>query len=140
MRDVQPCDLDDWYHYYVDDLSTNAPDGILEVDLGLLEELDLLSSGQMTEETPLSHNFYVMESEEKLTLFNEKYVVWIVPRMDAQIPMTYTLIAKGNTEKLSLEMVLRASGEYNRSDLILRILEKFLDEIDENEQEMQRLT
>ncbi|MCH9704347.1 MAG: hypothetical protein K0U13_06125 [Chlamydiae bacterium] len=118
-----------------------APDGIVNVDLQLMQELDLLHSEEIPEEEDahLSHSFYVVESHEKLTLFNDHFVVWIVPQLVDDIATTYTLIALNEEEKNRLEMVFATSGVYNHSSLVLRILEKFLDQIDENEKEIHNL-
>ena len=116
-----------------------APDGIVEIDLSLLHELGLLACEEEShEETSLTHNFYVVESADKLTLFNQKYVVWIVPKLVDQTPTTYTLIALNDKKQTHLEMVFATSGVYNHSSLVLRILEKFLEQIEENEEEICR--
>lgn len=121
----------------MEDLPRFTPDGIVDVDLALLHELDLLNAvEEVEEEESLSQSFFVIESTEKLTLFNQKFVVWIVPKVIDQIPTTYTLVALNATEKLHLEMVFSTAGVYNHSNLVLRILEKFLQQIEENEDEI----
>lgn len=138
---MNPHDLEEAYQEYINDLKGFVPDGIVEVDLTLLYELDLLNIEEYFEgdETPLSHNFYVIESPDKLTLFNQKFVVWIVPKMVEETPSTFTLIALKDKDKTHLEMVFSTQGVYNHSSLVLRILEKFLILIEENEKEILRL-
>jgi hypothetical protein len=134
---MNPQDLEESYQQYMEDLSHYVPDGIYDVDLTLLYELDLLNAHEETmEEGDLSYSFYVVESAEKLTLYNQTFVVWIVPQMVNQTPTTFTLIALNVDEKPHLEMVFTTSGVYNHSNLVLRILEKFLKQIEENETEI----
>ncbi len=133
-----PKEIEEAFEKYMGNLKEFAPDGIVDVDLQLMQELDLLHSEELIEEdtTQLSHSFYVVESNEKLTLFNDRFVVWIVPQLVDDIATTYTLIALNEEEKNRLEMVFATRGVYNHSSLVLRILEKFLDQIDENEKEI----
>jgi hypothetical protein len=130
-----PQELEADYKKYTSDLKRFAPDGVVEIDLSFLHELGLLSYEESTtlEQSTLTHNFYVVESPDKLTLFNHKFVVWIVPQLIEQIPTTYTFIASNNKCQTHLEMVFSTCGVYNHSSLVLRILEKFLEQIEENE-------
>lgn len=140
MQDPKELEAD--YQKYINNLPTFIPDGIVAIDLSLLHELDLLACEESLEghDTNLTHNFYVVESAEKLTLFNQKYVVWIVPKLVEQIPTTYTFIALNDKKKTQLEMAFSTSGIYNQSNLVLRILEKFLEQIEENEEAIYRYT
>ncbi len=134
---LNPQDLEETYQEYMEDLPSYVPDGIYEIDLATLHELNLLSVEEdEDEEAELSYSFYVLESAEKLTLYNQKFIVWIVPRMVDQTATTFTLIALNEEEGPRLEMVFTTSGVYNHSNLVLRILEKYLEEIEENEQEI----
>jgi hypothetical protein len=135
---LDPDELESDYQKFTENLKQFAPDGVVEIDLSLLHDLGLLSCEGIEEcdATSLTHNFYVVESQDKLTLFNQKYVIWIVPKLVEQIPTTYTLIALSDKGHPHLEMVFSTSGVYNHSNLVLRILEKFLDQIEENEAEI----
>lgn len=137
---MNPLDLEAAYQEYCSDLRRYVPDGIVEVDLALLQELNLLNCQEQTEmeDDSLTQHFYVIESADKLTLFNQKFVVWIVPQIVEQSPMTFTMIALNQKEKPRLEMVFSTAGVYNQSNLVLRILEKFLEQIEENEDEICR--
>jgi len=137
---IDPNNLEQVYQHYIADLVGHAPDGIFEVDLQLLHDLDLLAEEdeKPEEDDFLNESFYVIESDEKLTLFNQKYVVWIVPQILENQPVTTTLIALQEQALPRLEMVFTTSGVYNNSGLVLRILERFLHEIDENEEEILR--
>ncbi|MEZ5315434.1 MAG: hypothetical protein R3E91_04410 [Chlamydiales bacterium] len=139
---MEPADLERSYNYYINDLSNHVPDGIVEVNLALLQEFGLLTYNQGSSEEisdSFSHNFFVIESPDKLTLFNDKFSIWIVPKMMNGAPTTYTLIALNEENQPHLEIVFTASGVYNHSGLVLRILEKFLQQIEENEEEICRL-
>lgn len=134
---MNPQELEADYQRYMANIKEYAPDGVVAIDLPLLQELNLLSlEEEGNEESSLTHNFYVVESADKLTLFNQKYVVWIVPKLVDQTPTTYTLIALNDKKQTHLEMVFATSGVYNHSNLVLRILEKFLEQIEENEAEI----
>jgi hypothetical protein len=135
---IDPLELERAYQCYMADLATHMPEGLLEVDLPLLQQLNLLTQEEIETENSdfLNESFYVVESEEKLTLFNHKYSVWIIPQIKENQPVTYTLIALNENNKPHLEMGFTTSGVYNHSSLVLRILERFLEEIDENEKEI----
>lgn len=138
---MNPQELDTYYQTFADDLPRFIPDGILEVDLPLLNDLGLLNlEEELREDDSLSQSFYVIESSEKLTLFNQKFIVWIVPKLIDQIPTTYTLVALNEPKHPHLEMVFATSGVYNHSNLVLRILEKLLDQIEENEAEICKIS
>lgn len=138
---MNPSEIEEYFVEYMQDLPKFVPDGIFDVDLSLLQELGVLTYDEEpeNEEEGLSYSFYVIESPEKLTLFNSKFVVWIVPKMVDQDPQTYTLIALNEAPRPHLEMVFVTKGAYNHSGLILRILERFLEEIEENENEIVKI-
>lgn len=137
---MNPLDLEAAYQEYCSDLKRFIPDGIVEVDLSLMQELNLLNCYEQfeAEDESMTQHFYVIESANKLTLFNQKFVVWIVPQLVDQAPATYTLIALNQKDKPRLEMAFSTAGVYNQSNLVLRILEKFLEQIEENEEEICR--
>jgi len=130
------------YQDYIQNLVHWNPDGVVPVDLKVLQQFDLL---QLTEpeaeekESSMTRYFHVVESEEKITLINERFVIWIVPDTGESRPTTYTLIALNEGDKLALELVFSTTGIYNNSKLVLRILEKYLKDIQENEEVMSGL-
>ncbi len=134
---TSPEELESFFREAVVDLPLHLPDGLYEVNLTLLQDLGIFSDEEESDEDLLSHSFYVLESEEKLTLFNEKFAIWIFPQMQFDIPITYTLIALNDLEgPPRLEMGFTNTGAYNNSSLVLRVLEKFLGQIEENESEI----
>lgn len=137
---MDPTELELDFQRYISNLKEFAPDGIVEIDLRLLNDLGLLSCDESfscsIEDSALAYSFYVIESTEKLTLFNQKFIIWIVPKMIEQSPTTFTLIALNDKKKSRLEIVFSTTGIYNHSSLVLRILEKFLEQIEDNEKEI----
>lgn len=125
--------LDQQFKKYITELQKWLPDGVIQVDLPLLQEFELLDSGLDEKSTPaLTRYFHVVESFEKITLINDQFVIWIVPQKGDTIK-TLTLIALNYPDHLKLELAFLTSEIYNTSRLVLRILEKFLFEIQENE-------
>ena len=126
--------LEECYKKYIKNITKWIPEGVIVIDLTLLHELNLLNYYNKDSYDPtLTRYFHVIESEEKITLVNDQFAVWIVPEKIDNIPVTYTLIAINKNDKIKLEMAYVTSGVYNNSKLVLRILEKFLFEIEENE-------
>lgn len=127
--------LEENFKKYVNNLSGWLPEDIVYVDLPLLQELDLLDYENPDKIDPqLTQYFHVVESLEKITLINDEFVIWIVPEVQGNVQMTYTMIALNNSKKPELEMAFVTEGTYNQSKLILRILEKYLYEIRENQE------
>ena len=125
---LNPIQIEDLYREYMDNLSQWAHDGIMSVDLKVLHELGLLSGSLDEKEDPdeITQYFHVIESAEKVTLFNEQFVIWIVPRMEHDIPITYVIIALSSNEKTHLEVVFTTAGVYNTPKYVLKVLQYFL--------------
>lgn len=127
--------LETCYRYYIKNMSALLPEGMIDIDLPLLQRYNLLNYHQKEKRDPnLTRYFHVIESNEKITLVNDQFIVWIVPEKINGLPITYTLIALNHEERPQLELVFAAGGCYNTSRLVLRILEVFLQEIQENEE------
>lgn len=132
---VQP--FEELYKRYSLHLSEYLPDGIIEVDLPTLQEMHLLQDYELPSPSlhhALTHYFQVIETEEKITLVNEQFIVWIVPSKGETENSTRVFIALQQGNVPHLEMAFHVSGVYNTSRLLLRILEKYLEEIYENEE------
>jgi hypothetical protein len=127
--------LETCYQTYMQTIPQWAPEGVVEVDLELLRELDLLNFylNQEAGEPSFTRYFQLVESNEKITLINEQFIVWIVPQKINGVLATHTLIALNNSKKPSPEVIFVNIGIYNTSKLVLRVLEKYLHEIQENE-------
>ncbi len=68
---------------------------------------------------------------KKITLVNEQFVVWIVPENVHGVSKTITFIAIEWWKRAQIGNSLCVSGVYNTSKLVLRVLEKLLQEIKE---------
>lgn len=133
---LDPIILENAFQEFTKNYPNSPPDGVMKVDLALIHELGLLNYDQLenTSTENLMHYFHVLETPDKVTLFNEQFAVWIVPKLVDNSPTTLTFIAlvpKG--QKLHLEMVFSTSGVYNTPRFILKILQHFLTEVIDTE-------
>jgi hypothetical protein len=132
--------LEESYRKFIKEIATWAPESIIDVNLELLQEFNLLHfHGKPTQDPALTRYFQVVESTEKITLVNDDFVVWIVPEKTENMALTYTIISLNDNDHPSLELVFVTAGVYNTSRLVLRVLEKFLFEIQENEEMLKRI-
>lgn len=125
---LNPTQIEELYQKFMGNLADWAHDGIISVDLQFLQEQNLLSTLQDEQEEPddLTQYFHVIESVEKVTLFNEQFVVWIIPRMEGDQPVTYVLIALNHPETAHLEIVFTTHGVYNTPRYVLKVLQHYL--------------
>ncbi len=137
---INPQILEASFKEFIEDLSSWLPDGIIQVDIDLLYSLGLLSVDKdiiAMEAVPIDYHFHIIETDEKITLVNDSFIVWVVPEVVDGVPSTYTFIAINTTEgKPELEMAFSNHGIYNSSRFVLRVLEAFLEEIQENEKQI----
>jgi hypothetical protein len=133
--------IDEYYKKYMQNLSQWIPEGIYTINLELLRQFDLLHFRYGKDHDPtLTRYFHIVEAPEKITLVNDEFIIWIVPDQLDDVPITYTLIAINREDQPKLELAFIASGVYNTSNLVLRILEKFLIEIQENEKLIEKIS
>jgi len=126
--------IEEFYQKITADINAWLPEGVIEVDLSLLQSLGLLKYHSLDKkEFTLTRYFHLLESTEKITLINEQFIVWIVPEKIGNRSLTYTLIALNHPENPHLETAFSTTGIYNSSRLVLRVLEKFLYDIQETE-------
>ncbi|NGX64047.1 MAG: hypothetical protein KR126chlam6_01471 [Candidatus Anoxychlamydiales bacterium] len=125
---LNPNEIEKLYEKYIANLADLAHDGIITVDLALLHELNLLDDLDQIKDDPedLTQYFHVIESQEKVTLFNEQFMVWIVPKTEQDIPVTYVLISLNAQNKTTLEVVFTTSGVYNTPKYVLKVLQYYL--------------
>ncbi len=132
--------LEECFKKFIKNITLWSPESVVPVDLALLNHLGLLNYyNKRSNEQMLTRYFQVVESLEKITLVNEEFVVWIVPEKIDNVALTYTLIAVNKPNGPELELAFVASGAYNSSSLVLRILEKYLFEIQETEDFLSQL-
>lgn len=132
---IDPTKLDTAYTDFINNLHKWAPDGIINVDLFLLNDLGLLRHSELNEGVPedVTEQFHVIETDEKITLYNEQFAIWIVPKIIDGVATTYTYIALINDSELQLELVFSTSGVYNTPRYILKVLQHFLIEVIDTE-------
>lgn len=134
---IEPTRLEEAYQGFTKDLTKSVPDGVLPVNLSLLNELGLLSNNHFqkgpVDHTNLSQYFHVIETDDKVTLFNEQFAIWIVPKLINDIPTTLTFIALLNQAKPHLEIVFSTAGVYNTPRFIMKVLQHFLTEVVDTE-------
>jgi hypothetical protein len=132
---LNPMQIEEAYKEFMTNLPNWAHDGVIAIDLNFLQQEGLLEALAEMKEDPddLTQYFHVVESVEKVTLFNEQFVVWIIPRMEGEQPMTYVLIALSQPTKPHLEIVFMTTGVYNTPRHVLRILQHFLADMLETE-------
>lgn len=125
-------DLEHHFNKFIKNLSEWLPDGVLNIDIEILHKLGLLNYHKSYDST-LTRYFHVIESQEKITLINEQFIVWIVPESEGGASKTFVLIALNKQGLPQMELAYVTTDVYNSSRLVLRLLEKFLFEIQENE-------
>lgn len=132
---LNPIQLEESYKEYTNNLGDFAHDGVINVDLHILHELGLLGTLHEDEDQvdDLTQYFHVIESVEKVTLFNEQFVIWIIPKTEQEVPTTYVLIALCQNEKPNLEIVFTTGGIYNTPKYVLKVLQHFLIDVLETE-------
>ena len=132
--------LESSYRKFIQDVGSWLPEDIIIVDLKLLHSYDLLHYHDPNyNDSSLTRYFHVVESDEKITLVNDEFVIWIVPEKVEDMTVTYTLVALNKPKGPELQLCYLTSGVYNTSRLVLRVLEKFLSEIQENEKLIAKL-
>lgn len=132
---LDPNQLETSFEEFIENLPAWIPDGIISVDLKLLDELGLLSQDDEADEDDeqFPHYFHVIETDDKVTLFNHQFAVWIVPQMMDETPITVTLISLISNKKPSLELAFATSGVYNTPKYVLKVLRHYLTEVIDTE-------
>jgi hypothetical protein len=132
---LNPIQIEEIYKEFTANLPNWAHDGITSIDLKFLHDQGLLNS--VTEEgdesDDLTQYFHVIESVEKVTLFNEQFLIWIIPKMEGDQPVTSVLIALNHAEKPHLEVIFTTRGVYNTPRHVLKVLQHFLADMVETE-------
>ena len=127
--------IEESYKEFTGNLPQWAHDGVIQINLNFLHDQGLLNALQEDKEDPddLTQYFHVIESVEKVTLFNDQFIVWIIPKMEGEQPMTYVLIALNQVDKAHLEIVFTTHGVYNTPRYVLKVLQHFLADMLETE-------
>ncbi|MCK4934172.1 MAG: hypothetical protein KAR79_01155 [Simkaniaceae bacterium] len=134
---MNPNQLDETFNEFASNIAGWIPEGIIEVNMELLEELGLLQGSKLEEDISpdqLPHYFHVIETSEKVTLFNHQFVVWIVPKSLEDTSTTLVFIALLTSKKPHLEIVFSTGGVYNTPKYVLKILRHYLTEVIDTEE------
>ncbi len=131
--------LEKAYQEFTYNLNKYLPDGIVKIDLPLLKQFNLLNKTPEEEkelQDQLPFYFHVIEHQDKVTLFNNQFVVWIVPKIVDEMPLTLTLIALVAKDNVHLEIGFSTFGAYNTPKYVLKVLRHFLSEVIDTEAEI----
>ncbi|GAB5412283.1 MAG: hypothetical protein ChlgKO_13970 [Chlamydiales bacterium] len=129
-----PTILEETFTKLMQEFPKCVPDGIISVDLKLLRDLGLLDSEDEDDSEEFPHQFHVIETDEKVTLFNEEFAIWIVPKVIDELPTTLTLISLMDENSSKLEIVFSTSGIYNTPKFVLKVLRYYLSEVLDTEE------
>lgn len=132
---LQPSHLEKLYQKFTTNLSKYLPDGMIFVDSELLHEIGepLEEEDQSTSEE-FPHYFHIIETDEKVTLFNQQFAIWIVPQIVNDMPSTLTFIARTSNKHPKLELMFCTTGVYNTPKYVLKVLRYFLSEVLDTEE------
>jgi hypothetical protein len=132
---LNPVQIEQAYREIAEHLADQAHDGIVQVDLQFLHDNGLLQALQeeRSDAEDVTQYFHVTESVDKVTLFNEQFIVWIIPKMDGDQSITYVMIALNYPDKVHLEIVFTTRGVYNTPRHVLTVLQHFLIDMLETE-------
>lgn len=134
---MNPIQLDQAYNEFISSLPSWIPEGIIEVDMALLEETGLLTHAAFEDDNnqeQLPHYFHVIETADKVTLFNHQFAIWIVPKVVDDNPTTIVMISLLKNERPHLEIVFSTKGVYNTPKFVLRLLKYYLTEVIDTEE------
>ena len=134
---MNPIQLDQAYNEFISNLPSWIPEGIIEVDMALLEETGLLTHDSFEEDKnqeQLPHYFHVIETPDKVTLFNHQFAIWIVPKVVDDNPTTIVMISLITNGRPHLEIVFSTKGVYNTPKFVLRLLKYYLSEVIDTEE------
>ena len=128
---MNPIQLEEAYIDFTENFQKWSPEDFITVNLQLLQELGLLNTPELesSESDSISQQFHVIETSDKVTLFNKQFAIWIVPQTDSELPSTLIIISLIQNLKPHLEIVYTTSGVYNTPKYILRVLQHFLAEV-----------
>lgn len=132
-------EINAYYEYLNDHTSDILPDGIIEVDVKTLQNLDILNSHEPLGSTPAKELLQAIESGGRITLFNERYILWIVPQSENFPPSTTVILARCVKNEIKPEVGFRTCGIHNQSKTILQLIDRYLSDIQETEVLLEQL-
>lgn len=129
---LDPKALDQHFQAILNDLPGSVPDGIININDQMIKSFGL--EHRRLEKDASQSYFYVIEAFDKITLIDERFVIWLYPvTQQTMRKETLTFIARHDKPHLPLELVFSTKGPHNHPALVLELLECFLKEIQETE-------
>lgn len=127
--------LEEHFQNFIQNLPKYLPDGVVCVDVRLMEELGLLKIEKIEKDThdSLSHYFHVLETSDKITLYNELFSIWIMPQNSETSSKTFIFIGVLQNKLPHLEMAFYTEGVFNTPKYIMKILQHYLNEVQDVE-------
>ncbi len=127
------------FQLFLSQLQSGGADRWIHIDNQLLTNLGLESSELSLDLTTSQSYFFVLESSDKITLINQDFIVWLVPLKNEK-QETLSLVARNTEKEPQMELIIHASGSFNTPDIILKVLERTLKEIKENDELVSELS
>ena len=127
--------LEEHFQNFIKNLPAYLPDGIAVVDIRLIEELGLLKIDNLEKDNQdqLNHYFHVLETQDKITLYNDLFSIWIVPNNNDTVSKTFIFIGILQNKQPHLEMAFCTEGVFNTPKYIMKILQHYLNEVQDVE-------
>lgn len=131
--------LDTYYQSLSQNTQELLPDGIIDVNIKTLQALRLLTEEASGGEGTTAELLQAVETDGRITLFNERFALWIVPQVGASPSATVVYVATHQNEEVKAELGFRTSGIHNNSKTILRLIDRFLADIQETDSMLSQL-
>ncbi|WP_201456559.1 hypothetical protein [Chlamydia sp. 17-3921] len=123
--------LEEFYRQSILNKDMAFPEGYVDISEVLAHPFSESTSDSFDRQV---NDFIIAESEDKLTLFNADFAIWLVPELIQGEAVTRGYIALHQSgEVYAPEMAFEASGPYNQSPLILEALQIYLKKIKDTE-------
>lgn len=122
------------FEKWIEEAEGKGLDILYQVDMPLLERMGVVKEGSIVQDYPTGERkFSVIQGLDKMTLYNEQFVVWIVPQNVDDKAASLVWIAQFSKLSEGILMGFLAKGPLNNSKIVLRLLEAFLEEIEETD-------
>lgn len=131
--------LDTYYQSLSQNTLELLPDGIIDVNIKTLQTLRLLTEEASSGEGTTAELLQAVETDGRITLFNERFALWIVPQVGASPSATVVYVATHQNDEVKAELGFRTSGIHNNSKTILRLIDRFLADIQETDSMLSQL-
>jgi hypothetical protein len=127
------------YYDYLEHHTTDLiPDGVVDVDVKLLQSLNILNPNQTLGGASAKELLQAIDSGGRITLFNDRYVLWIVPQNAISPPSTLVILARCIDNTIKPEIAFKTAGIHNQSKTILQLIDRYLIDIQETEEILQK--